>query len=444
MAWPARAAAALMILLTSISAAQETPPPLSAEIVDFYDGLRAWDLDEKEIAASIWLRAAELGDRRAMMRLADLFESGDHIPQDSAVAYFWLSLAAKGSTSPPVDDLARLRGKLHGDQVRLIDSAVGEWQPLRVADATVSAWQTAAVADQRELGVADLLAALDASDLKAFKAALDGDVSANVVAPDGTPVLFLAVATRRVEFVKSLLEKGANANVALANGLTPLHVAAGIGDVVVARLLLSGGAEAAIQDANGAWSDELARSKGYTEIADLLSSARDASLATAKDYLEKRGYIKTDLSDVWSRDDAVRMYQQSWWAIDITGHFDATTLSALQADAEANKPIRYHSVIRYEKDDQFWYFTSSERFRSAAEARAAAIKLCEDKGGHRCKFNFAPAGGCIAVAAADVGEFRVSAAFPDKASAESHAHAQCREEHSQGCLIEHSACAGRS
>src|SRR5262245_57242927 len=50
----------------------------SAEsILDYYDGLRAWDLGEPVIATGIWLQASAHGDRRAMRRLAQLYEEGN-------------------------------------------------------------------------------------------------------------------------------------------------------------------------------------------------------------------------------------------------------------------------------------------------------------------------------------------------------------------------------
>ena len=81
--------------LTGVALAAEEPKPADFQPADFFDGLRAWELNEQATAATIWLRAAEYGDIRSMGRVAELFANGTVFPNDAGLAYFWFSQAAR-------------------------------------------------------------------------------------------------------------------------------------------------------------------------------------------------------------------------------------------------------------------------------------------------------------------------------------------------------------
>lgn len=100
----------------------------------------------------------------------------------------------------------------------------------------------------------------------------------------------------------------------------------------------------------------------------------------------------------------------------------------------------YAYVFRYEKDGEFAYHSKLGKFQNVAAARVAAISECRAMGGRNCKFNFAPAGLCIAIARPPSGQFRVSTPEPDAASASLNARAQCLQEHSSGCHVDKVLC----
>lgn len=103
-------------------------------------------------------------------------------------------------------------------------------------------------------------------------------------------------------------------------------------------------------------------------------------------------------------------------------------------------PVAYAYVFRYEKGGSFAYEIGSGKFENVAAARAAVIGQCQRRGGRNCKFNYAPAGNCIAVARPPYGPFRVSVVAPDQAAAAANALSQCAEEHSSGCAIDKMLC----
>ena len=63
--------------------------------VDYFDGLRAMSAGHKEIAYTLWLRAASFGDPKAMNELAKGYATGDALPKEPVLAYFYSLLASK-------------------------------------------------------------------------------------------------------------------------------------------------------------------------------------------------------------------------------------------------------------------------------------------------------------------------------------------------------------
>ena len=87
------------------------PEPPPETVLDYYDGLRAY-LDEPGIAAGIWLEASVHGDRRAMHRLAKLYEEGQYLPQDFDLAYFWFAVANRLGDKTAGQDAERVSRRL--------------------------------------------------------------------------------------------------------------------------------------------------------------------------------------------------------------------------------------------------------------------------------------------------------------------------------------------
>ena len=69
---------------------------LPAGAATFGDGVAAYSLQQYQRAHKIWLELAEAGNERAQFRLAELYELGFGVEQDSAKAAHWYLRAAEG------------------------------------------------------------------------------------------------------------------------------------------------------------------------------------------------------------------------------------------------------------------------------------------------------------------------------------------------------------
>ena len=254
----------------------------ASTIADFFDGLRAWELNERPTAAAIWLKAAEWGDVRSMEKIGELYERGEVLPHDTTFAYFWFSQAAQRGAASAKASADRLRGQLPADHLSEVDASVASWKPESPA---------MAAALEKKPDVGDLLAALNNRDIQRFKAVLSSGVSASSLDPSGVPAIFLAVAAKQIDFVKALLEQQADPNVTLPNSMTPLHLAAGLRHVEIVRALLSKGSSAALEDNNGASALDLADRMNFSEIAAVLRIAWYSDTRVLRDFLAQRGYL---------------------------------------------------------------------------------------------------------------------------------------------------------
>ncbi len=258
-------------------------------IADFFDGLRAWELKEEPTAAAIWLRAAGWGDVRSMAKIGELFERGEVLPHDLALAYFWFSQAAQRGVASARAAADRLRNQLPAGDLSEVDASVGGWQPRPLATAAAAEKkpnEPALVAGpkfRKKPDVVDLLAALDNRDIQTFLTVLSSGVSPSSLDPSGIPVIFLAVATKDVTFIHALLDLGADPNAKLPNGMTPLHIAAGLGSLEIVEILIAEararGASAISQDLNGVTPLDLAERKKFGDVAAFLR--RETPSATA-------------------------------------------------------------------------------------------------------------------------------------------------------------------
>ena len=73
---------------------------MPAVAATFGDGVTAYSLQQYETAHKIWLELAEAGDGQAQYRLAELYEFGFGIEQDSAKAAQWYLRAAESGDGP--------------------------------------------------------------------------------------------------------------------------------------------------------------------------------------------------------------------------------------------------------------------------------------------------------------------------------------------------------
>jgi len=84
-------------------------PPVAASAAQFYaDAVAAWRVGQRATALQLFQNAAELGDRRAMTRLAEAYSRGDGIAPNREQAAFWYRKAADAGDTQAIDSLGRL------------------------------------------------------------------------------------------------------------------------------------------------------------------------------------------------------------------------------------------------------------------------------------------------------------------------------------------------
>jgi uncharacterized protein len=141
-----------------------------------------------------------------------------------------------------------------------------------------------------------------------FEAAMLGDLArvkqglshhgVDAFAPDGFPLLSLALFFGQPEVFRYLLEQGADVNLAARNPMrvAPLHAAAARGDLAAVQLLLERGADANARQQSGYVALHTAAASGRKEMAELLlahgahpDAATDAG-ETAADLAQQAGH----------------------------------------------------------------------------------------------------------------------------------------------------------
>ena len=238
----------LAVLATGLSVtgpmcAQELSSPKAAIdlIQDYFDGLRAWELGERKIAIGIWVQAAQLGDRRAMRRVAQLFEEGIELPKDEALSFFWFAISERLGEQASKLDAERLLTKIPSASREAIKHQADEWKPPLPKDGVANKIDQ----PKRRRNVNDLVNALHRRDLDDFRSILQNEVSGAGNTDGGTPLLIFTVASGQLEFVRALFEgppeKQAKAEVTAGNGMNALHAAAALGNLPMVEYLLDRG-----------------------------------------------------------------------------------------------------------------------------------------------------------------------------------------------------------
>jgi TPR repeat protein len=108
----------------NVSAAQDKP--------DFFDGLRAYDSRDIDVAIEEWTNAARAGDLRSQKQLGDLYREGRRVPQNFATAYYWYALAAANPADGGANDRTS-SGTLLPSMTSVKAQALTEAQKLRDA-----------------------------------------------------------------------------------------------------------------------------------------------------------------------------------------------------------------------------------------------------------------------------------------------------------------------
>ena len=126
------------------------------------------------------------------------------------------------------------------------------------------------------------------------------ELGVNALAPDGFPILSLAVFFGQPEVFRYLVERGADVNLAASNPMrvAPLHAAAARGDLESVRILLEKGADANARQQSGYVALHAAGASGRRDLAELLlaygadpAAATDAG-ETAADLARKAGHAE--------------------------------------------------------------------------------------------------------------------------------------------------------
>lgn len=111
-------------MIASVGAAPGKP--------DFFDGLRAYDARDIDVAIEEWTNAARAGDLRSQKQLGDLYNEGRRAPQNFATAYYWYALAAANPGDGGTNDRTS-SGALLPTLATVKAQAVTEAQKLREA-----------------------------------------------------------------------------------------------------------------------------------------------------------------------------------------------------------------------------------------------------------------------------------------------------------------------
>jgi ankyrin repeat protein len=114
-----------------------------------------------------------------------------------------------------------------------------------------------------------LIEAVEAGNLEAARAAINGGADINCLSDDGWTPLLSAV-KYDPQITELLLAHGADPNIASDRGYTPLMRAAGLGKLHIVKLLLAAGADRQMRDCDGKTAGQLAMESGQIQCAVML------------------------------------------------------------------------------------------------------------------------------------------------------------------------------
>ena len=160
---------------------------------DYYDGLRAYDLNDHETAFKEWLAAARTGDAKSQFRLGRSYEAGEGIPRNVVEAFHWYTVAAAQGHTEAKAAASLLAGKLSETERVGAEKRAADWRPTEASRQA-----------------AHFPSAISSGDLKRVKELLSGESDPNQELSNGDSDLLLAAAVGNTEIVGSLLEAGAN------------------------------------------------------------------------------------------------------------------------------------------------------------------------------------------------------------------------------------------
>lgn len=424
--------------LQAQNAATEVAAKEPSMPVDYYDGLRAWENGAQEVAISLWLRAAEYGDTRAIRKIALEYERGNILPKEPYLATYYAALAE------------RLEGKSFEKTIDSVDPRAGAEIRAAVVEfvpkSSPAMLGSVVKPDPVDALVQAIYGGTEADVLRAVQAmpAVKPELEKTAWQP-----LFHAAAAGRADAVKAILEPMtwiSDFRVLTAEGLSVMHFAAMSGSEPTVRALYEGGAVAFAETPNGLLPSAAADKAGFSELADILRGFEKDEVRLTQEKLNLLGY------DVGSPDGVFGPRTRMQMAIAANG----LGLSSNRRTPE----IAYAIAFMFSVD--VWGGIYAYRKKSDGKdyvsfltsVSAVNRQLADDSILSRCKSNVdrvnckvqavLPLGACIAAADSEVGDTKGalnwSRAFPSELAAKEDALAMCAAKSDGECEIWQSFC----
>ena len=377
---------------TAVVALVLVSPPLWA---DYDAGRKAWDAGNPAQALSEWRKAANAGDRRAMLALGRLYVQGLGAPRDYVLAYMWFNLAAGRGETGAVKERDAIEAKLTPAERAEAQKRARTWRPgtgttaaaeapavqSSAADAAAGPPPPRAIREAQELlgslgyapGPADGVwgnrtgkayraflrdaglpaeGTLTPQALRAMRAAAkrqggDAATDRGTTATREEPrqpeasrpasvrpdAALRAAVAGDIEGLKAALAAGADVNARDSRGWTALMHAASKGYVLLVEPLLAAEADPDIRSADGATALYMAAVHWHTEVVVLLMEADvDISIKGPK------GKTAVDVARLKYGD--LKTLREKGEDPAVIALVQGVTLSELRARAEERKRLR--------------------------------------------------------------------------------------------------------
>lgn len=406
---------AVAMLISSTVTAQEP-----FRLVDYYDGLRAWDIGEKEIASGIWMEAAKRGDIRSIRRLARLLERGEILPQDKALALFWyLALSELDPSADIGAEIEDLKSSLSRRDIDEVTKSAREWKPSKRWDVVAKKSLNANAQEDAGRRLIERINVASQAELDELSVGVD---LASLQDEKGRPFVFSVVAARKPLLLRKIVSSTHRPNQALSNGSTLLHLAAAIGDDPTIDTLIELGANGAIQDNNGAWAWQIAQQANHERLSERLKTKQEADTETFLKKLSAFGYLGSDAIDA-DISESLKMYQTTR-SIPPSGVFDEATFLEMNVD-KTPRPFVY--VVRWETPGSYHYNRSSTYGVSRDNVIATADKECSGADISSCVIDVVPIGSCVGIFNREGEKFVLSELKLSKADAEDNGRTICEQ-----------------
>lgn len=401
--------------------------------VDFYDGLRAFDAGQFEVAIALWLEASRLGDTRSMIRIADEYADGTHLPKVPLAAAYYYSIAAKLGATVAAQKADAAVADLSPGQKHDLEQSVADYKPLSAAVAP-----SAAGASPKQLTPADWLAAAQYGDTALALRAVASRVPSDTTDASGWTPLMYASLSGSADVVDALISAGADVNKPSSDGYLPIHAAAFGGSQAVAKKLVDAGAHAAVTTDSGISAADIAREAKNAPLVAYLAGAEKADINALQTQLNELGY------DVGKPDGTLNDRTRDQLAIFANRlaldpvRFPTADLTDGILDAAGTDVWGY--ATQYQKDGDQWLVNNwGVDALDAGDAKDVAMQRCTEQGGKSCKVLFvAPEGTCVGFAK---GRSVWSRFYASAAEAEADTSAKCKRQ-GMKCDID-SYCVGQ-